>query len=67
MIYCARIVAERVAVAPDYARLLTRLWGPMNYGAYGESAFLARSSPAKMTAAMPAARELAFGGAGRTW
>ena len=35
-IYCARIVPERVAVAPDYARLLARLWGPMNYGVYGD-------------------------------
>lgn len=35
-VHAARIPAERVALAPDYARLLARVWGPKNYGLYGD-------------------------------
>lgn len=35
-IYCARIMPERVVIAADYARLLARIWGPKNFGIYGD-------------------------------
>ncbi|KGJ02165.1 hypothetical protein IT41_18260 [Paracoccus halophilus] len=35
-VHAARIPAERVALASDYARLLARVWGPKNYGIYGD-------------------------------